>query len=376
MSRRRRVLFATVAFEEGGGERLYVNLLRALSRERFEPSLLAWRVHESHFLEEIPSDVPLLDLGRPGRWRRELPRLVVETAHAIRRLNPDVLLAITTELTPALYAAIRLSGRRPKVILSEQGSPSAWLPLVAGQPWRTRGVRAAYSLLPRSGRVVCVSEPVRDDLVTAFGCNPSKLVTIPNPVDIERVRELAHEQVDLPWPERLPTIAGVGRFFVQKGFDVLAQAFVHVAAETDARLLLVADGPERPTVERIVVDAGLVDRVAFAGYQANPFPYVASADVFALPSLSEGFGYVLVEAMALGVAPVASSAAGPIDILAGGRFGSLVPPGDADALARELIALLCDEERRIRVAEAASRRAEEYALERVVAAYETLFDGD
>ena len=374
--RRQRILFTTVAFEEGGGERLYVNLLRALSRERFEPSLLAWRVHESQFLEELPKDVPVLDLRRRGRWRSELPRLVLATARTIRRLDPDVVVAITTELAPALYAAIRLSGRRPRVLLLEQGSPSAWLPLVADQPWRSWGVRAAYSLLPRGGGVVCVSESVHDDLVASYGCHPERLVTIPNPVDLERVRALAREPVELPWPDRRPVIVSVGRFFRQKGFHVLAQAFVEVAAATDARLVLVADGPERMRIEQIVADADLGGRVALVGYQSNPFPYVAAADLFALPSLTEGFGYVLAEAMALGVAPVASSAAGPADILEDGRYGSLVPPGDAGALAGELVALLRDDDRRSQLAEAARARAEKYALGSVVAAYEQVLDAD
>jgi glycosyltransferase involved in cell wall biosynthesis len=374
MTRKRRILFTTVAFEEGGGERLYVNLLNGLTRDRFDTSLLAWKVHDSHFVDELPADVPLLDLGRVGRWRTELPRLVLATARAIRRIDPDVVVAITTELTPALYAAIRLSGRRPRVILDEQGSPSAWLPLVRDRPWRERGVRLAYSRLPRDGVVICVSESVREDLITAFGCNPARLVTIPNPVDVGRVRRLGAERVELPWPDRRPIIVSVGRFFRQKGFDVLARAFVEVARETDARLLLVAEGPERANVEQILADAGLADRAALVGYQANPFPFVAAADVFALPSLTEGFGFVLVEAMALGVAPVSSSAAGPRDILDGGRYGTLVPPGDHEALARELLALLRDGDRRERMGQAARERAETYAAERVVAAYEEVLD--
>ena len=377
MTRPLRLLLFTVAFEEGGGERLYVNLLRGLDRSLFEPSLVCWKVHESHFLEELPDDVPLVDLGRGGRFRRELPRLLAGTVRAFRRFRPDVVMSISTELNLVLYAARRLAGSRARIVLNEQGSPSAWLSLIReAQPLRALAVRQGYARLPHSARVVCVAESVRQDLIESFGCDPARLVTIPNPVDLERVRALAGEPAPLPFPaDGRPLVVSTGRFFPQKGYDVLARAFVRVAAENDARLLVVGDGPERPTVERILADAGVADRAALVGYRANPFPYVAAGTVFALPSLSEGFGYVLAEAMALGIPVVSSDAAGPADILAGGRHGTLVPAGGDAALAESLLTLLRNEGRRRELAESGRARAEEFGLGPVLARYQEVLAG-
>lgn len=377
MTRPLRLMLFTVAFEEGGGERLYVNLLRGLDRTRFEPSLVCWQVHPSHFLEELPRDVPLVDLGRNGRFRRELPRLLVGTVRAFRRFRPDIVMSISTEMNLVLYAARRLAGSRARIVLNEQGSPSAWLSLIRKEePLRALAVRQGYARIPRSARVVCVADSVRQDLIESFGCDPAKLVTIPNPVDLERVRTLAAEPAALPFPDDgRPLVVSTGRFFPQKGYDVLARAFVRVAAESQARLLLVGDGPERPTLESILTDAGIADRAAFVGYRANPFPYVAAGTVFALPSLSEGFGYVLAEAMALGIPVVSSDAAGPADILDGGRHGTLVPAGDDEALATGLLALLRDEPRRRELAERGRARAEEFGVEPVLARYQEVLAG-
>lgn len=372
MSRPRRILFFTVAFEEGGGERLYVNLLRALDRERFEPSLLCWKVHDSHFVRELPADVPVVDLARGDtRFRRELPRLLRQTASAIRRLRPDTIMSISTEMNLVLYAARKLAGSSARIVLNEQGSPSAWLDLIrADQPLRARAVEQGYARLPRGGLVVCVAETVRRDLIERFGCDPARLVTIPNPVDLERVRQLAAEPTEPALEGGAATIVSVGRFFPQKGYDVLARGFARIAAESDARLVLVGDGPERDHVEAILREAGVADRAALVGYRENPFPYVASGSVFVLPSRSEGFGYVVAEALALGVPIVSTACAGPADILDGGRYGELVPVDDDEALAAATLALLRDPERRRTLAEAGPLRAEEFGLDSVVAAYE------
>jgi glycosyltransferase involved in cell wall biosynthesis len=378
--RRTRVMFFTVAFEEGGGERLYVNLLRNLDAERFDLSLVCWKVHESHFVEELPDWIPVVDLDRRGRWRKDLPRLIAQTSRLLRQLRPHCVHAISTEMNAGLFAAHALARSRARIVLNEQGSPSGWLDLVrAEQPRRARLSELAYRrlALPRSDRVVCVSEPVRRDLVERFGADPGLLVTIPNPLDVDRIRALAREPAGHPWldePDR-PVVVSVGRFFPQKGYDVLARAFVELAKRTEARLVLVGDGPERAVIEGILAEGGVLDRAAFVGYRANPFPVVARSTVFALPSLTEGFGYVLVEAMALGVPAVSTACAGPTDLLGGGRYGKLVPPGSESELADALAALLGDEPRRVESARAASLRAEEYGLQRVLADYTEVLAG-
>jgi glycosyltransferase involved in cell wall biosynthesis len=373
---RTRVLFFTVAFEEGGGERLFVNLLRHLDPERFDLSLLCWKVHESHFVGELPASVPVLDLDRRGRWRRELPRLVARTARILRRTDPDVVHAISTEMNAGLFAAHALARSRAGIVLNEQGSPSGWLDLLAADhPRRARANELAYRhwYARRAGAIVCVAEPVRRDLVERFGADPARLVTIPNPLDVEEVRRKASPAARPPWDE--PLIVSAGRFFHQKGYDVLARAFVRVARASDARLLLVGDGAERPAIERILAEGGVADRALLVGYRENPFRHLAAGTVFALPSRTEGFGYVLVEAMALGLPVVATACAGPVEILAGGAFGELVTPGAEDELADAILRLLGDGPRRAELAAAGARRAEEFGIERVLGAYSEVLSG-
>jgi glycosyltransferase involved in cell wall biosynthesis len=374
-----KVLFFTPAFEEGGGERLYVNLLRGLPRAEVDATLVCWKVHDSHFVQELPSDVPIHDLHRTGRWRNELPRLVRETRRLIDTVRPDVVMAISTEVNWALWLAQRLSQTRPPIVLNEQGSTSGWLSVLRPvSPLRARLVALGYRrvYLRTAARVVCVSEAVRRDLIEEFGAAPARLVTIPNPLDIEGVRTAAAEPFDEPWPtDGRPLVVSAGRFFHQKGYDVLLRAFARVARATDARLALVGDGPERAALEQLAAGLDIGDRCTFVGYRDNPFPALARGTVFAMPSRAEGFGYVLVEAMALGVPVVTTDAAGPAEIADGGRFGEVVPIDDEEALAVAIIGLLEHPERRRALAAAARNRVEEYSADHVVERYLDLFHG-
>jgi glycosyltransferase involved in cell wall biosynthesis len=366
-------MFFTPAFEEGGGERLYVNLLKELPRRGVDATLVCWKIHASHFVDEIPSSVAVSDLRRSGRFRSELPRLIRATKKLIDEQRPDVVMAISTEINWALWLTCRLARHRPRIVLNEQGSPSGWLSLLRPtNPVRARIVALGYRLLYRhwAASVVCVSESVRRDLIDTFKIPPGGLVTIPNPLDLQDVRASAAKSVpDEPVDWNAPVIVSTGRFFIQKGYDVLIRAFAIAAEELDARLLIVGEGPERGNLERLAQDLGVAERCFLIGYRNNPFPYVARGDVFVLPSRTEGFGYVLVEAMALGVPVVTTAAAGPVDITAGGRYGVVVPVDDPGALATAIVSLLRDSERGRQLAEAATARVEEYSLDRVAETY-------
>jgi glycosyltransferase involved in cell wall biosynthesis len=105
--------------------------------------------------------------------------------------------------------------------------------------------------------------------------------------------------------------------------------------------VLLGDGADRESLQRLVDELKLGDRVLLAGFQSNPYAWLARADLFAVSSIWEGSSMVLAEALSLGIASVSTRCpSGPEEMLAGGHYGTLVPVGDADALARAMIATL------------------------------------
>ena len=131
-----------------------------------------------------------------------------------------------------------------------------------------------------------------------------------------------------------PVVGTVGRLAEVKQQGVLIRAFAQVLpAFPAARLLLVGDGPLRAELEGLAGSLGLGGAVLFAGYQSNPERYLAAMDVFVLPSRAEAMPLVIPEAWAAGRPVVASRVGGIPELIADGKTGLLVAPGDVDGLA-------------------------------------------
>ena len=162
------------------------------------------------------------------------------------------------------------------------------------------------------------------------------ITTIYNPCDIERVQILSAEQQEL---HRGKYILGVGRLSKQKRFDVLIKAFHHLNTK-DYKLVILGEGNQRKELERLIKDFGLTDSVIMPGFVSNPYSWYKSASLFVLSSDSEGFGNVVVEALACGT-PVISTDCGPVnEILKGYLADGLIPIGEFLSLADKMLAYL------------------------------------
>jgi len=182
---------------------------------------------------------------------------------------------------------------------------------------------------------------------------------IPNAIQIGRIRSLAREDSIRPGPSDGLLIVAVGSLVSRKRFDVLLEAFEKVKKEVpETSLIIVGDGPLKSHLDGLANELCVGQSVTFAGFQSNPFPYMARADLLVMSSDCETFGNVVAEAMALGTPVVATRCGGPEDIVSHGEDGALTPVGDPDALAVAVVELLQDPMRRRRMGEKARRKAE------------------
>ena len=208
--------------------------------------------------------------------------------------------------------------------------------------------------------LIAVSEGVGDDLRAGIGIANSRIEVIPNPFDLDAMRVLAQAPAALP---RRPYVIHVGRFSAQKRHDSLLDAFARLGGEH--RLVLLTD--EAPALRAMIEARGLAGRVEVAGFQHNPFPWIAAAELLVLCSDHEGLPNVIVEALALGVPVVSTDClSGPREILGAALPGCLVPVGNAAALAEAIGGALAKRPDTSRV------DLSRYAAERVVASYERL----
>jgi glycosyltransferase involved in cell wall biosynthesis len=216
----------------------------------------------------------------------------------------------------------------------------------------------------RADAVVALSEGVRKELVEDCAIDPERMVTIHNPVDVASIAAATQAVKDgiQEVSSNGPLIVGCGRLHRQKGFDLLIEALADLD-DIKVRLVILGEGPERAALEALARSRGVADRVLMPGFENHPEKWLAQATLFVLPSRWEGFGHVLVEALAAGV-PVVSAWApyGPADILDDGETGLMVPTGNAAALGAAIGRLLIDKGLRGRLAEAGRRTAQRFAL--------------
>jgi glycosyltransferase involved in cell wall biosynthesis len=167
-------------------------------------------------------------------------------------------------------------------------------------------------------------------------------------------------------------IVAVGRLAAQKDFATLLRAFARVRERRPARLLILGEGRLRPALEALVAELGLGAAAAMPGYAENPFSALARADLYVMSSRYEGLPGALIQALACGCRVVSTDCpSGPAEILDHGRFGQLVPVGDAAALAEAMLAELDappDPERQ-------RARAAQFSVPRAVDAYLDLLRG-
>ncbi len=226
---------------------------------------------------------------------------------------------------------------------------------------------------PRAEVIVAVAQGIKRDLIENFGLPAQKIVVIYNPIDVHGVCLRAAEPVTHHWFAKRsePLIIAVGRLVKLKGFDLLIRSVAQLPVQV--RLAIIGDGEERATLESLITELGLTDRIVLLGFQENPWKYMARADLFVLSSLTEGMPNVIGEAMALGLPILATDCSpGVREYLDDGQAGLLVPPSDPRALARGIEQLLSNELLRQELARKGRTRIEQFSLSTAVQAYEEL----
>jgi glycosyltransferase involved in cell wall biosynthesis len=242
-------------------------------------------------------------------------------------------------------AAARLLRNSPRVVVSSHNTLSRHTPQSAR--WKERWLlpHAVRWLYPRADGIVAVSEGVADDLARVARIPRSRITVIHNPIVTDELLAGARVPPEHPWfaePEP-PVLVAAGRLTQQKDYPTLLRAFRGAREARPLRLVVLGEGEERVHLEALAGELGVAADVDFLGFVANPYSLMAAASLFVMSSAWEGFGNVLVEALACGT-PVVSTdwPSGPAEILEGGRHGRLVPVGDAEALGSAMLAALAE----------------------------------
>ena len=328
------LLFATSG--HSGVDRIVANLLPEFGRTVHEFDLLRIKGH-GPYLEELPSNVR--DIRLPAAHRNTvLPGLV----RYLRRERPAALLTASHRLNRAALQA-RWLARVPTRVAIRMGMTLTGQQEVLGPRKGRRLIRSMRFWYPRADAVVCPSEGLGRELHELARVPGKRLHVIPNPIVTDSLLERAGEPLDDPWftGEGPPVILGAGSLEPRKDFATLLRAFARLRQQRPARLVILGEGRERGRLEALAAELGISEDVRLPGFEPNPYRWMSRADAFALTSLREGSGAVLVEALACGTPATSTDCpVGPAEILQEGRVGPLAPVGDDTAVAANLTELL------------------------------------
>ncbi|MDZ4875427.1 MAG: D-inositol-3-phosphate glycosyltransferase [Chroococcidiopsis cubana SAG 39.79] len=349
------------SLDGGGAERVMLNLADGFAAQGVNVSLVLVKA-EGPYLSQVSSKVELVTLGSRQKLLLSFPDLI----NYLRREQPVAMLCGQEDANiVALWAKQLMKVSTQMVaIVHNHLSRDAQTSTLLKRQLTPHLVRWFY---PWADKIVAVSQGVAEDLVD-IGLPKDKIKAIYNPVVTPELHVRAREKISHPWfaPDQPPVIMGAGRLENQKDFSTLIRAVAKLQQQRPVRLMILGEGTKRPELEALIGELGLTDSVAMPGFVSNPYAYMARASVFVLSSIWEGFGNVLVEAIAVGTPVVSTDCkSGPAEILENGKYGKLVAVGDVTGMA-EAIAQTLDYPP---APTELQRRAERFSTAKVLAEY-------
>jgi glycosyltransferase involved in cell wall biosynthesis len=389
------VIFLARNLVVGGAERALLNIINRA--DGFSP-VLALLQKTGRLLADLDPEVRVVDLSTGGAKpsatgpsapesgqvdprgdddRVEAgPIALLTGARRLKRLavttNADVVSSFLMRSHVVALVA-KIAFRMPaRVVLNVHVHVTQSAPYLYPSPAKrwlmTRIVRWMF---PRAERILVVADAVKDDLVRCHGIPESKILVVRNAMDLAAISAGARERPQLPeqFADR-PLIVAAGRLVQLKGYDLLIRALAQLDTVPSPVLVILGDGVELDNLRRLAAECRVEDRVLFAGYAANPWKYMADADVLALPSRTEAFPNVLGEALALEVPIVASRCSpGVSEYLQDGDLGILVEPENVGDLRDGLAEALENGKAHALAEPRGSQRVAEFDVARAVPAY-------
>lgn len=316
----------------GGVERVMLLLAQAFAVRGLEVDLVLASA-EGPYLKDVDESVRIVDLKR-RRILTSLPAL----AKYLKARQPLAMISAMAHANVVAVWAKLISGAPTSVLVTEHVNLSR-AQLEASNvrqhlvPWF---MRLSYG---HADRIVAVSGGVADDLAKAINIPRERIEVVYNPVESHHLATLCNAELSHPSlpDDSIPFILATGRLHPQKDFSTLIRAFAHLRKDRRARLVILGEGGQRGDLEALIESLGLTGEILLPGFVDNPYAWMRRASLFVLSSAYEGFGIVLVEAMACGTPVVSTDCpSGPAEILENGRWGALVPVADVAALANAM----------------------------------------
>ncbi len=319
------ILFIVPSMEGGGSERVVSLIMQHLNRENFKIILVLLQ-KKGPYLKDIPIDIDMIDLKTP-----RLRHALISIPKIIKQKKPDIVFSTLSHLNiylamirPFFSKNIKFIARESSIVsINNKNSPYPFL------------FDKLYSLFYNNfDLVIAQSNYMKDDLGTNYNINKSIIKVINNPVDIEKIEQLSHQDIQL-FPHDTINLVAVGRLNPEKGYISLLHAFKNLS--TGYTLSIIGEGPQETILNELIDTLQLHDTIKLLGFKSNPYPYMKQADIYVLPSKYEGFPNVILEAHSCGTPTLAYNCpGGTSEIIEEGLNGFLVECQNIEKLTQTI----------------------------------------
>ncbi len=317
-----------------GAEKIVFNLANFFSQKGYDVDLIVLR-EIGQYLDNVSSKVRIINLNSNRALLGLIPLI-----RYLKKNNPYTLISSLSHLNIiSIIAKLIIYRSNTKVIVVEHNDLRDNIKKKFN--FKKKIVKLLMSFTyKKAHKVIAVSNGVFEYILSFINLDKSKIKVIYNPIFDQSIITKMREQVDEQWlkDENIPLILGVGRLTEQKNFKLLIRAFAKVRQKIDARLIIIGEGHLKNDLISLAKSLNLQGHFSLPGFEKNPYKFMANSSLVVLSSNYEGFGNVLVEAMACGTQVISTDCnSGPSEILENGLWGKLVTVNNVSELANAII---------------------------------------
>lgn len=332
----KKIALFTSSFSTNGVSRNRITLAKAFLEMGYAVDFVV--SHDNGPIKNhVPQECNIFELGSTSP-RKMIPAL----GKYLRSEHPDAMIAASWPNTASAIIAKVIYMPFLRLVVSEHAD-------LRDAPEMTKKDKYilkyfSYWLYKLATKVVVVSESTKKVMSNDTGLNLKEINVIYNPSQPMHVTEfLAEDHALVEWWGSSKKLLAVGRLVKIKDYTTLLKAFSLISSKEDVKLIILGEGSYRNTLQELIKDLGLSEKVRLPGFRSDIFPFYKNADLFILSSRSEGFGNVIVEALSTGTPVVSTNCGGPAEILGNGTWGKLTKVGSPEDLAANICSSLSEE---------------------------------
>ncbi|MFD2515182.1 glycosyltransferase [Pontibacter locisalis] len=361
-----KIAFFYRRLDQGGIQRVILNSAEYFSRQGHDVSIILMK-KEGEYLDIIDPSIKII----PFKSSKKIS-LYASFKEILLQENFDILFTASPPLNIFAVLSKLMMKTKTKIVISENNNTVS----LFGQNRKLTITKLTFFGIPLFYRfadsIVAVSEGISHNLSSLALLPKHKIDTIHNPAYTNQLLTQMNDEVNHPWilDKKEPVIINVARLAKAKNQKLLINAFANVLKKRKVKLLIVGEGPLREVLQEEINRLDLKEHVDLVGFQINPVAWVAKSDLFVLSSDFEGFGVVLVEALATGITVVTTKCNyGPSEVVNNGEFGYLAAVGSEEDLSNKILHALdfpLPKENQI-------KRAKDFHVDTIMQKYSDLF---